>query len=63
MDILDVFRIDLKKCNLSKSLALDKSYWKTRTHVINSNIVGTGFNDNDVQSHMNQFFFPTMAPT
>ena len=38
---MEVIIIDLKKCNLSKDLALDISKWRKRIHVAGPNIVGT----------------------
>ena len=38
---MEVIRIDLKKCNLSKDLAQDRLEWRNKIHVADPNIVGT----------------------
>lgn len=38
---MEVIRIDLKKCNLYKYLARDKSEWTNITHVAEPNTVAT----------------------
>ena len=45
---MDVVRLDLKKCNLSKVLAQDRSERRNIIHVAdNRNIVGTRDDDDD----------------
>ena len=38
---MEVVKIDMKKYNLSEDLARDRSKWRNRIRVANSNIVGT----------------------
>ena len=44
---MKVLRIDLKKCNLSKGLAQDRSEWRNRIHVADPTQLGQGFDDDD----------------
>ena len=39
---MEVLRINLKKWNLSKDLAQDRSKWRNISHVTNPNIIRTG---------------------
>ena len=39
---MEVVRIDLMKCKLSKDLAKDRLEWKNIIHVADPNIVGIG---------------------
>ena len=38
---IEVVKINMKKCNLSKDLAQDRSEWRNRIRVADPNIVGT----------------------
>ena len=38
---MEVVKIDIKMCNLSKDLVQDRSEWRNRIYVANPNIVGT----------------------
>ena len=51
---MEVVKIDLKKCNLSKDLAQASSEWRNKIHVADPNIVGQGFDgddDDDAHTH------------
>ena len=37
---MEVVRLDIKKCNLSKDWAQDRLEWRNMIHVANPNIVG-----------------------
>ena len=38
---MEVVRIDQKKCNLPKDLALDRLEWLNKIHVAGPNVVGS----------------------
>lgn len=40
---MEVIRIYLKRCNLSKDVAEDILEWPNRIHVADPNVVGTSF--------------------
>ena len=44
---MDVVKITMKKCNLSKDLTKDKSKWRNRISIADPNILGQGFDNDD----------------
>lgn len=45
---MKIVTINLKKCHLPDDLAQHTFEWRTKSHVADSNIVGTGFDDDDM---------------
>ena len=46
---MEMVKIDLKKCNLSKDLVEDRSEWRNKINVVDPHIVAQGFDDDDLQ--------------
>ena len=44
---MEIIHLDLKKCNLSKDLAQDRTEWRNKIHVADSTELGQGFDDDD----------------